>query len=68
VIRYLLDTNNTGNVTKPVPNPALPAWMAEQEDGNLFICSLTVAGIRRGVLEKAAGKKRGARERWFSDE
>jgi toxin FitB len=37
---------------------ALVAWMAEQPDENLFISSLAVAEIRRGVLEKPAGKKR----------
>jgi predicted nucleic acid-binding protein len=40
--------------------------MAEQKDEDLFICSLTVAEIRRGVLEKPAGKKRTELERWFS--
>ena len=41
-------------------------WMAEQADEDLFITSLTVAEIRRGLLEKPAGKKRKALERWFS--
>jgi predicted nucleic acid-binding protein len=40
--------------------------MAEQVDGDLFVCSLTVAEIRRGILEKPAGKKRRELERWFS--
>lgn len=42
------------------------AWMAEQEDEDLFISSLTVAEIRRGVLEKPSGKKRRQLEQWFS--
>lgn len=64
--RYLLDTNVISNVTKPVPSPALVAWLAEQGDEDLFIASLTVAEIRRGVLERPAGKKRRALETWFS--
>src|ERR1700687_4089435 len=40
--------------------------MAEQVDGDLFVCSLTVGEIRRGILEKPAGKKRRELERWFS--
>lgn len=64
--RSLLDTNIICNVTKPVPSEALVAWMAEQCDGDLFISSLTVAEIRRGILEKPAGKKRRELERWFS--
>jgi toxin FitB len=66
VTRYLLDTNIISNVTRPVPSEALVAWMAEQPDENLFISSLTIAEIRRGVLEKPAGKKRHELESWFT--
>lgn len=64
--RYLLDTNIISNVTKPLPSEPLVAWMAEQPDEILFISALTVAEIRRGVLEKPAGKKRRILESWFS--
>jgi predicted nucleic acid-binding protein len=40
--------------------------MAEQVDQDLFITSLTIAEIRRGVLEKPAGKRRDQLEAWFS--
>jgi predicted nucleic acid-binding protein len=39
--------------------------LADQADGDLFISSLTVAEILRGLLEKPAGKKRRELERWF---
>jgi toxin FitB len=65
VTRYLLDTNIISNVIKPVPSEALMAWMADQPDEDLFISSLTVAEIRRGLLEKPAGKKRTQLESWF---
>ena len=42
------------------------AWLAAQADEDLFISSLTVAEIRRGILEKPAGKKRKELERWFA--
>ena len=64
--RYLLDTNIISNATKPAPSEALVAWMSVQADEDLFISSLTVAEIRRGILEKPAGKKRRELERWFS--
>ncbi len=65
-MHYLLDTNIISNVTKPAPSGALLAWMADQPDTDLFISSLTIAEIRRGVLEKPAGKKRDQLERWFT--
>ena len=64
--RYLLDSNIISNVTKPAPSEALMVWMADQADEDLFIASLTVAEIRRGLLEKPAGKKRRELERWFT--
>jgi toxin FitB len=66
VTRYLLDTNIISNVTKLTPSAPLLAWMAEQTDNNLFISALTVAEIRRGLLEKPAGKKRALLETWFA--
>jgi predicted nucleic acid-binding protein len=66
VSRSLLDTNIISNVTKPAPSENLVAWMAEQADEDLFISSMTVAEIRRGILEKPPGKKRKELERWFS--
>jgi toxin FitB len=66
VSRYLLDTNIISNATKPAPSEALLAWLARQSDEDLFISSLTVAEIRRGILEKPAGKKRRELEQWFS--
>ena len=64
--RYLPDTNIISNVTKPAPSKSLLAWMAAQVDEDLFIASLTIAEIRRGVLEKPAGRKRDQLEAWFS--
>jgi toxin FitB len=65
-MRFLLDTNIISNIIKPVPSEFLLAWMSEQRDQDLFIASLTVAEIRRGILEKPAGKRRDELEVWFS--
>ncbi len=64
--RYLLDTNILSDITKPAPSERLVAWMSEQPDEDLFIASLTVAELWRGVLEKPAGKKREQLQHWFA--
>ena len=64
--RYLLDTNIISNVTKPMPSTSLVAWIAQQADEDLFISSLTIAEVRRGVLEAPAGRKRDALEAWLA--
>ena len=63
--RYLLDTNIVSNATKPNPSQPLIEWMSEQVDEDLFISSLTLAEIHRGVLGKPMGKKRRELEDWF---
>jgi predicted nucleic acid-binding protein len=65
-MRYLLDTHIISDIVRPAPSQSLLDWMGEQIDEDLFIASLTVAEIRRGVLEKPAGKRRDALEAWFS--
>ena len=64
--RYLLDTNIISNVVKPQPSESLVAWLAAQRDEDLFIASLTLAEVRRGILEKPHGKKRAVLDAWFS--
>lgn len=64
--RYLLDTNIISNVIKPEPSESLLAWMAEQDDQDLFISSLTIGEIWRGVLQTPVGRKRDELEAWFA--
>ena len=64
--RYLLDTNIISNATKPDPSKSLIEWMAAQYDEALFISSLTVAEIWRGILDLPEGKKRDRLDEWFS--
>lgn len=64
--RYLLDTDIISNVTRPQPSAPLLAWLAARPDETLFIASLTLAEIRRGILDKPPGRKREILEAWFS--
>jgi toxin FitB len=66
VTRYLLDTNIISDIVKPQPSESLLTWMSARHDEDLFISSLTIAEIRRGILEKPRGKRRDALEQWFS--
>lgn len=64
-MRYLLDTSIIGNAIEPLPSQSLLAWLAEQDDDDLYIASLTIAEIRRGILETPAGRHRNDLEDWF---
>ena len=63
---FLLDTNILSNAVKPAPSEALIGWMAAQRDEDLFVSALTIAEIRRGILELPSGQKRDRLEVWFS--
>ncbi len=63
--RYLLDTNFISDVTRPQPSPSLTDWMSRQVDEELFISTMSIAEIRRGILELPSGRKRLTLEVWF---
>jgi len=64
-MRWLLDTNIISQATKPLPAPALMAWLGQQPDSALFISALTLAEIWRGILQQPHGKRRDALQDWF---
>ena len=64
--RYLLDTNIISNLVKPRPSEKLVEWMQEQDDLSLFIASLTLAEIQRGILIMTNGSRRTELQAWFS--
>ncbi len=63
---FLLDTNIISDAVKPRPSPLLAAWMLAQDDNRLFISSIAVAEILRGILDMPAGRKRASLEAWFA--
>ena len=63
--RYLLDTNILSNPNKPAPSPSLLAWLAERDEEDLYIASLTVAEIWRGVEQVPSGRRRKELVSWF---
>jgi len=65
VTRYLLDTNVISEATEPRPSQALSLWLERQDDTDLFISTLSLAEMRRGILEKDPGGKRRQLESWF---
>ena len=64
--RYLLDTNIISNVIKLRPSAHLLDWLSTQQDEDLYIASLTIAEVWRGILELPGGRKRDALETWFA--
>lgn len=64
--RYLVDTNLVSEAVLPRPSETLLAWFGRQPDEALFISTLTLAEIRRGILEKQPGRRRRDLDAWFA--
>lgn len=54
----LLDTNVVSELMRPTPAPEVLQWIAAQPLEQLYIASLTVAEIRRGLALLPAGARR----------
>lgn len=56
----LLDTNVVSEPLRPVPNPAVAAWLDAQTLETLYLSAVTVAEMRLGVALMPAGRRRTA--------
>jgi predicted nucleic acid-binding protein len=63
--RYLLDTNVVSNLTKPLPSDALLGWLADQNEKDLYVSTISIAEVWRGILQMPRGRKRRDLEEWF---
>jgi predicted nucleic acid-binding protein len=64
--RYLLDTNVVSDTVKLRPSQQLESWFSDQLDETLFISTITLAEVRRGVLKAPEGRRKRELEAWFS--
>lgn len=63
---YLVDTNVFSEKLKPRPNEKVVAWLAENES-ELFVSTLTIAEIRRGIERLPDGKRRDQFQQWLTN-
>lgn len=64
--RWLLDTNIVSDAVQKTPHPAIARWFSVQHDQSLFISSLTLAEIARGILEAPPATRRARLAAWFA--
>jgi predicted nucleic acid-binding protein len=66
-VKYLLDTCVISEIVKPAPAQTVTHWLDSQEDNALFISSLTIGEIQKGINKLPSTKKRTALEKWFDE-
>ena len=54
----VLDTNVISEMLRPEPDPAVVAWLSEQDASEVFLTAITAAELRYGVALLPLGKRR----------
>lgn len=54
----VLDTNVVSELMRPVPNPAVLAWVDAQSDRDLWLCSVVVSELLYGLARLPPGARR----------
>lgn len=63
---YLVDTNVFSELVKAKPDDMVVKWLRDHEQ-ELYISSVTIGEIRRGIEGLPAGKRKAALQSWFTD-
>ena len=63
---YLVDTNVLSELAKPKPEPLVVAWLRAHEP-DLYLSTITIGELRRGIEPLPAGKRKTALQSWFTD-
>ncbi len=66
---YAIDTNVASELMRPMPAPAVAAWIAEQNASDLVLTAISEAELRYGVAIVPSGRRRNELEaamtRWL---
>lgn len=66
-MKYLLDTCVLSEFTKPEPSQTVLKFIGQKKESNLFISSMTLAELHRGVIRLTDGKKKNSLLQWLDD-
>ena len=62
---YLVDTNVFSELAKAKPDPKVVAWLRSHE-AELYLGTITIGELRRGIDRLPAGKRKTALQSWLS--
>ena len=62
---YLVDTNVLSELAKAKPDLQVVAWLREHE-ADLYLSTITIGEIRRGIESLPSGKRKTALQSWFT--
>lgn len=66
--RYLLDTNIVSEVIKPDPDRRILAWLGRQLDEHLYLATIVLGEVWRGIAERQDGARKRLLLSWFDSD
>ena len=67
-MNYLLDTCVISELIKPKPSSKVLKWLRSCQDENLFLSSLTIGEIQKGISKLPDSRKRNKLQEWMDTE
>jgi len=65
---YLLDTNVLSEIRRKAPHPGVEAWVADRKPESLYLSTLTLGEIRRGIEGLPASTRRLGLSDWLEND
>ena len=65
-MNYLLDTCVISEIVKPAPDSRVITWINNIPSERLFLCSLTIGEIRKGLTKLLESKKKERLTDWLN--
>ena len=62
---YLVDTNVFSELAKTTPDARVVTWLRDHES-ELYLSTITIGELRRGIESLPAGKRKTALQSWFT--
>jgi predicted nucleic acid-binding protein len=66
--KYLLDTNIISELVKPIPAPNVLTWLELQKESTLFLCSVTIGELMKGITALGECSKKERLMLWLETE
>jgi hypothetical protein len=65
---FLLDTNIVSETIKPRPEGRVISWLGDQNPSDLYLASMTIGELVRGVRKLKKAARRRVYERWIEED
>lgn len=66
-MKFLLDTCAVSEFAKPDPDPAVLKWFAQQEELALYLATVSLGELKRGIEKLDNGKRKRFLQNWLTE-